>query len=216
MGKATRDRARARKGAAKKHGPAAVSPERFQHRSNVPTKVRSTSRGRIVVFGLILAAVTIFAYGPAWTQFVDERERRPWRFYRLALVFYVLALSAKSTACTLPAALFLILWLQKKRIDWTRVWQIAPFVVLGVTMGLIAMWWERYHMGTRGTMFALGPLERLIVATHAAWFYLGKLFWPTKLTFIYPQWTITPGNPLAYIWLVAGIALCAAIYFARR
>jgi len=152
----------------------------------------------------------------AWTRFVDERQRRPWRFYRLALVFYVLALSAKSTACTLPAALFLILWLQKKRIDWRRVLQIVPFVVLGLTMGLIAVWWERYHVGTRGTMFALGPLERLIVATHAAWFYLGKLFWPTKLTFIYPQWTIAPGNPLAYIWLVAGIALCAAIYFARR
>jgi hypothetical protein len=42
----------------------------------------------------------------AWTRFVDERERRPWRFYRLALVFYVLALSAKSTACTLPAAAY--------------------------------------------------------------------------------------------------------------
>src|SRR5437867_4562856 len=152
----------------------------------------------------------------AWTQFIDERERRPWRFYRLALIFYVLALSAKSTACTLPAALFLILWLQKKRIDWPRVLQIAPFVVLGLTMGLIAVWWERYHVGTRGAMFAMGPLERLIVATHAVWFYLGKLFWPAKLTFMYPQWTITPSNPLAYIWLVAGIALCVAIYFARR
>src|SRR5437016_9132924 len=152
----------------------------------------------------------------AWTQFIDERERRPWRFYRLALIFYVLALSAKSTACTLPAALLLILWLQKKRIDWPRVLQIAPFVVLGLTMGLIAVWWERYHVGTRGAMFAMGPLERLIVATHAAWFYLGKLFWPAKLTFMYPQWTITPSNPLAYIWLVAGIALCVAIYFARR
>src|SRR5947208_3914277 len=152
----------------------------------------------------------------AWTQFIDARERRSWRFYRLALVFYVLALSAKSTACTLPAALFLILWLQKKRIDWPRVLQIAPFVVLGLTMGLIAVWWERYHVGTRGAMFAMGPLERLIVATHAAWFYLGKLFWPAKLTFMYPQWTITPSNPLAYIWLVAGIALCVAIYFARR
>src|SRR6476619_207468 len=152
----------------------------------------------------------------AWTRFIDERQQRPWRFYRLALVFYVLALSAKSTACTLPAALFLILWLQKKRIDWQRVLQIAPFVVLGLTMGLIAVWWERYHVGTRGSMFALGPLERVIVATHAAWFDLGKLFWPTKLTFMYPQWTITPSNPLAYIWLVAVIALCAAIYFARR
>ena len=63
-------------------------------------------------------------------------------------------------------------------------------------------------------MFAFGPLERLIIATHAAWFYLGKLFWPAKLTFIYPQWTIEPDNPFSYIWLVAGIALCAAIYFA--
>src|SRR5258705_11393579 len=106
--------------------------------------------------------------------------------------------------------------MQKKRIDWQRILQIVPFVVLGLTMGLIAVWWERYHVGTRGSPFALGPLERLIVATHAAWFYLGKLFWPTKLTFIYPQWTITPSDPLAYIWLVAGIALCAAIYFARR
>src|SRR6266567_7510148 len=80
-----------------------------------------------------------------WIEYVDERERQRWRFYRLALVFYVLALSAKSTACTLPAALFLILWLQKKRINWQRVLQIVPFVVLGLTMGLIAVWWERYH-----------------------------------------------------------------------
>jgi len=177
----------------------------------------------------------------AWTRFVDERNQRPilrsrahekqrakevtqagkpdpssWRFYWLALIFYVLALCSKATACTLPAALFLILWLQKKRIDWPRILQIAPFIVLGSAMGLMAIWWERYHQFTLGPMFAFGPLERLIIATHAVWFYLGKLFWPAKLTFIYPQWTIEPNNPFSYIWLVAGIALCAAIYFARR
>jgi tetratricopeptide (TPR) repeat protein len=177
----------------------------------------------------------------AWTRFINEQNQRPiqrstahgkqgtkeltqtgklnrllWLFYCLALIFYLLALCSKATACTLPAALFLILWLQKKRIDWRRALQIAPFIVLGLAMGLIAIWWERYHQGTRGPMFAVGPVERLIVATHAAWFYLGKLFWPAKLTFIYPQWTIEPTNPFSYIWLVAGIASCAAIYFARR
>src|SRR6266481_4881699 len=161
-----------------------------------------------------------------WARFIDERNQQAiqrsrahrkqrakevtqagklnpssWRFYWLALIFYLLALCSKATACTLPAALFLILWLQKKRIDWRRVLQIAPFIVLGLAMGLMTVWWERYHQGTLGAMFALGPLERLIVATHTPWFYLGKLFWPTKLTFIYPQWTITPSNPLAYIWL---------------
>jgi len=177
----------------------------------------------------------------AWTRFIAERNQRSversgangterakgvtqagtlnlwsWRFYWLALIFYLLALCSKATSCTLPAALFLILWLQKKPINWRRVLQIAPFILLGLAMGLLAIWWERYHQFTVGPMFALGPLERLIVASHAAWFYLGKLFWPAKLTFIYPQWTVDPHNPFSYIWLVAGIALCAAIYFARR
>src|SRR5262245_56635572 len=98
-------------------------------------------------------------------------------------MFYLLALCSKATACTLPAARYLILWLQKQRIDWRRVLQIVQFVVLGLAMRLMSIWWERDHHFTLGPMFALGPLERLIVATQAAWFYLGKLFWPAKLTF---------------------------------
>lgn len=152
----------------------------------------------------------------AWVAFVDDATTRPWRFYVLALIFYLLALFAKSTACTLPAALLLILWLQEKRIDARRVAQVAPFILLSLAMGLIAIWWERYHQGTHGPMFALGVVERLIVATHAVWFYLAKLFWPAKLTFIYPQWTIDAKDPLSYGWLVAGLALWATIYFARR
>src|SRR5438874_958865 len=43
----------------------------------------------------------------AWIAFIDERTKRPRRFYALALILYVLAISAKTTACTLPAALLL-------------------------------------------------------------------------------------------------------------
>src|SRR5256886_4643479 len=59
----------------------------------------------------------------AWTAFVDQRTKRAWLFYGLALVFYALGLLAKTTACTLPAALLLILWLQKKPINWERILQ---------------------------------------------------------------------------------------------
>jgi len=153
----------------------------------------------------------------AWIVFVDERTRRSWLFYCLALVCYVLALSAKATACTLPAALFLILWLQKKPITMRRVIQILPFVVLGIGMGLLAVWWERYHQGTnRGLFTFLSPIERILVASRAVWFYLSKIFWPSNLTFIYPRWNISPANLIDYIWLVAGIAACVAIYFSRR
>ena len=153
----------------------------------------------------------------AWIAFLDERTRRQWLFYCLALIFYVLALSAKATACTLPAALFLILWLQKKPITMRRLMQIVPFVVLGIGMGLLAVWWERYHQGTNREVFPfLSPIERILVASRAVWFYLSKIFWPSNLTFIYPRWSISPSDLVDYIWLVAGIAACLAIYFLRR
>src|SRR5215472_14063954 len=75
-----------------------------------------------------------------WIAFIDERRKRRWLFYGLALILYLLALSAKTTACTLPAALFLILWLQNKPINSKRILQIIPFLVLGLIMGALAMW----------------------------------------------------------------------------
>src|SRR5438309_10758800 len=127
----------------------------------------------------------------AWVAFVDERTKRRWCFYGLALILYVLALSAKTTACTLPAALLLILWLQKKPISWQRTFEILPFLVLGLAMGLLAMWWEHYHQGTsRAAIPFLSPVDRVLVASRAVWFYVSKLIWPSNLTFIYPKWNI--------------------------
>jgi len=153
----------------------------------------------------------------AWSAFVDERTRRAWIFYSLSLIFYALALSAKATACTLPAALFLILWLQQKPITMRRLLEIVPFVMLGVGIGLLAVWWERYHQGTNREVFTfLSPIERILVASRAVWFYLSKIFWPSNLTFIYPRWNISPSDVLNYTWLIAGIGACMAIYFLRR
>jgi Flp pilus assembly protein TadD len=113
--------------------------------------------------------------------------------------------------------LFLILWLQKKPMTVRRLMQIIPFVVLGAGMGLLAIWWERYHQGTNRAVFTfLSPIERMLVASRAVWFYLGKIFWPSNLTFIYPRWNISPADLFDYIWLLAGLAACVAIYFLRR
>jgi len=153
----------------------------------------------------------------AWIAFVDGRTKRRWLFYGLALILYLFALSAKTTACTLPAALFLILWLQHKTIDWKRISQIIPFLVIGVAMGLVAMWWERYHQGTSRAVFTfLSPIERVLVASRAIWFYLSKLIWPSNLTFIYPRWNIAPTYLLNYSFLLAGVVMCGVIYFLRR
>lgn len=151
-----------------------------------------------------------------WIEFIEDRSRPVWRYYALALGCYLLALFSKTTACTLPAALLLILWLRRKPIHGTRALQVLPFVLIGLVMGLLTMWWERYHIGTSGGVFNLGVRERILIASRALWFYAGKLIWPTNLTFSYPRWVINPANPLAYAWLAGGALLCAGVWVARR
>jgi len=150
-----------------------------------------------------------------WIEYVDATHKHRRILYVAALVFYLLALSAKATACTLPAALLLVLWLKKTAIGRRALLEIIPFVLLALGMGLLAVWWEKYHQGTR-MLVSLGPLERLLIASQAVWFYLGKIFWPAKLTFIYPQWRIDAASPVAYLWLIAAIAFVVAIYYGRR
>ena len=149
-----------------------------------------------------------------WIEFVGDRSRRFWHW--LALMFYALALFSKTTACTLPAALLLILWLKGRPIDWRRLAQVVPFLAMGLGMGLLTTWWERFRHGTQGKLFSMGLLERILVASHALWFYAGKLLWPVNLTFSYPRWAIEPAHPSAYGWLLMGIGSGAAIYFTRR
>jgi protein O-mannosyl-transferase len=151
----------------------------------------------------------------AWIEYVDGRSKHRRVLYIFALVLYLLALFAKSTACTLPAALLLILWLKKKPIRCRALVEIIPFVLLALGIGLVAVWWEKYHQGTR-MLVSVAPIDRLLIASRAVWFYLSKIFWPSDLTFIYPQWQIDATNPVAYVWLIAALAFAVMIYYGRQ
>ena len=153
----------------------------------------------------------------AWMKYADRETGRPWRFYGLALVLQALALFSKTTACTLPAALLLVLWLRKEPIGWRRLVQVAPFLALGVAMGLISVWWEA-HLGNYGNEldYSFNGLERLLIATHALWFYVTKLVWPAKLAFSYPRWEIDVRDPRQYTWLIGCVAMALFLWWRRR
>jgi tetratricopeptide (TPR) repeat protein len=151
----------------------------------------------------------------AWIEYVDPRRSSRGIFFLAALVCYALALAAKSTACTLPAALLLILWWKNLPIRRNAILEIFPFVVLALGAGVLAVWWEKYHQGTR-VLVSLAPMERVLIASRAIWFYLSKIFWPSNLTFSYPQWKIDVSDPTAYGWLIATAGLAVLVYFARR
>jgi tetratricopeptide (TPR) repeat protein len=154
----------------------------------------------------------------AWIEFVDDRNPASpsWKFYGLCLLCYALALFSKTTACTLPVALLLVLWLKRRPIDRARLLQMIPFVAVGLAMGLVTVWWEQHHQGVKANAFGLGWLERILIAGRALWFYAGKLVWPVNLTFTYPRWRVNPADPMAYLGLVGAIGLAVVIYLTRR
>ena len=115
------------------------------HPVNVESVVWITERKNVLMTFFFLLSLW------AWLGFVDRssRSRRAWPIYALSLGLYVAALLSKTTACTLPAALVLTLWLQRRPVSRARWLQLAPYVVLGAAMGLLTMWWDRHHQGPR-------------------------------------------------------------------
>lgn len=180
------------------------------HPVNVESVAWITERKNVLMGLFFLLSVL------AWLRFIAESRGARGRYYALALILYALSLFSKTTACTMPAALVLILWLEGIPITTRRVAHVVPFAVLGLGMGLLTIWWERNIQGTEGDMFAMPITERLLVASRAIWFYASKLIWPGELAFSYPRWDISASDPSDYIWPVVTLAAAGAIFYARR
>jgi tetratricopeptide (TPR) repeat protein len=162
-----------------------------------------------------LSTVFYLAAALAWLRFADDR--RPAR-YGIATLWFAAALLTKTVTATLPAALLVIAWWRGGRLSWRGdVLPLLPWLGLGAAAGLGTAWLETVHIGASGGDFALGPVERGLLAGRVVWFYLSKLVWPAGLAFFYPRWTIDAG--VAWQWLFPGAALlvlAAGVWWSRR
>jgi tetratricopeptide (TPR) repeat protein len=145
----------------------------------------------------------------------DERRRSP--AWLTAFALFVFALLSKSVTATLPAALLVVCWWRRGRIDTRRdVVPLLPFFGAGAAIGAVTVWAERTLIGARGAEFELSVGDRVLVAGRAVWFYLGKLAWPADLMFIYPRWTIDASAWRQYVPPLAAAALFVAFWRIRR
>jgi tetratricopeptide (TPR) repeat protein len=143
------------------------------------------------------------------------RESRP-HLYFLALFLFVLALLSKSVTATLPAALLVILWWRRGRLDWRRdVVPLLPWFATGASVGLFTAWVERRYIGAEGIGFTLTLVQRCLLAGRVVWFYLGKLIWPANLIFVYPHWTMDDGAGWRYLFPLGALALVAGLWLVR-
>jgi tetratricopeptide (TPR) repeat protein len=144
-----------------------------------------------------------------------EERRSPWRLYVLSLAFFTCALLSKTTAATLPAALLVILWWKRGRAPWSELPLLAPFLALGIGLGLHTAWLERTLVGARGPEWDLSWVDRFLVAGRALWFYAGKLVWPSRLTFLYPRWEIDATAAWQYLFPLAALAVGLVLWTLR-
>jgi tetratricopeptide (TPR) repeat protein len=135
------------------------------------------------------------------------------KFYFLALALFVCALFSKTATIGLPIVVALLIWWKRGSILRRDLALLLPFLVIGAALALVTMSLEKHHLGATGPEWNFTLAERFVIAGRAFWFYLGKLFWPHPLMFMYPLWTLNASHILAYVPLVAAIAGLSLLWF---
>ena len=161
-----------------------------------------------------LSAVFYLAAALTYLHF-DQTRRRS--HYFLALALFVFALLSKTVTATLPAALLVVLWWQRKRLSWRRdVMPLLPWFAVGATAGLVTAWLERRYIHAEGASFALTLVERCLLAGRVIWFYLGKVLWPVNLMFTYPRWKVDPAAAWQYLFPIGVFGLAGGLWLLAR
>jgi Tfp pilus assembly protein PilF len=157
----------------------------------------------------------VFYLCAALLFFRFHHERSP-RIYFAATLMFGCALLTKSVTATLPPALLVILWWRNGRLEFRRdVTPLLTWFGLGAVMGLVSAHVEKVYIGAQGSEFAFTLLERSLLAGRIAWFYLGKLFWPAELIFIYPRWNVDATQAWQWAFSIAVLGLLAGLWWMR-
>ncbi|HVU35552.1 MAG TPA: tetratricopeptide repeat protein [Opitutaceae bacterium] len=161
-----------------------------------------------------LSTVLYLCAALAYLRFDGDRQRSR---YAVATVLFVMALATKTVSATLPAALLVVFWWKRGRLDWRRdIAPLAPWFVLSAAAGVVTSWVERTLIGASGSAFELDVAQRCLLAGRVFWFYLGKLLWPADLMFVYPRWNIDATAAWQYLFPLAAVALLAGCWMMRR
>ena len=134
-----------------------------------------------------------------------------WRHYFFALALFALGMLCKSIVVTLPVALSICHWWQRGRITGADMLRLAPFFAVGLGIATADMSYYEEDIAVD-----YSPLERVLIAARALWFYAGKLLCPVGLAVIYPHWEIGVADPMAWGYVVTGFAVGAALYGFRH
>jgi protein O-mannosyl-transferase len=149
--------------------------------------------------------------------YLDFDRTRRWPRYVAALALFGCALLSKSVTATLPAALLVLLWWKRGRLDVKRdLYPLLPWLALGAASGLFTIWVERRFVHAEGADFALSLTDRILLAGRIPWLYLLHIVWPANLSFFYPRFIIDSRDPLQYLFPAATLLVLVGLAILAR
>jgi protein O-mannosyl-transferase len=161
-----------------------------------------------------LSAVLYLGSALLYLDFDRSRRRSAFAW---ALGLFVLALLTKTVTATLPAALLVVFWWRRGRLEWRRdILPLVPWLAIGAASGLFTAWMEEKFIGAEGAYFSFTALQRVFLAARAVVFYLHQMIWPANLMFIYPRWSPSSDGADGYLCLLIVLALGGALLVLAR
>jgi tetratricopeptide (TPR) repeat protein len=141
-----------------------------------------------------------------------------WHLYAISFGFFLLAMLSKTAVCLLPIAILLILW-WKGRLSPLRILGLLPMLIIGAALA-----WETSRLETdpTGPIGATGPdwqltfAQRLQIAGHDLWFYVGKLLLPIHQSFVYPRHVPIAANFAEWIPFIAALIVLVILALAIK
>jgi tetratricopeptide (TPR) repeat protein len=187
------------------------------HPLNVETVAWVSERKSLLSMLFSLLAVTCYGW---YARTPEAAYAEKWRRYVTVIFFSALALLAKPMAVTLPLVLLIVDYWPLERMPvpfsigdaqvWKRAGKLLAEKIPLLAMTIASSWITvvAQHRGEAMTSTkALAMQQRIGNAIVSYAKYIGKMFWPSGLSYYYPH----PGNRLATWEILAAAVLLIAI-----
>ncbi len=165
---------------------------------------------------LALGSILVYLrYAPPELPADTKRDVQGWD-YELSLLLFIAALLSKTVTAVVPAVLLVIYWWKRGRIAWRDVAELSPMFLFGAALASVTVWLETSFVGASGSEWSYTPLERVLIAGRALWFYAGKIVWPYPLSFFYPRFNVDPHSLWQYLFPLGVVAVLVALWAGRE
>ena len=148
----------------------------------------------------------------------EEMRDGPWN-YAGCFVFAVLALTSKSSTVVLPVVFCLCVWWMEGRWQWRTLARTAPVFVLALLMAVVSVWTQQQAQAfivqaprSWGGAVGHGGRCRLVLPRETR---VAASVMP-HVDVVYPHWEVHPDRVVAWLPLLAVVALMLTLYMNRK